>query len=213
MGNVVVDAIMQATSDSRTRMAMLMGSKLESGWNPESVGDHGTSFGPFQIHLPAHPGVSAAQAKDPVFAAKYMAGAYQQGVNKVNPGLWNSDPAMAAATAAFYAERPAVMYPTSRYRAAWSEVSAALSGAPVGTGNGMVPAGNPVSDTVSGFTSFFGDTFNHIMFGLLMAGGVIVMGVGLYLFAKETSIGRGVSGGIGKTGKAFKIVTIGSNND
>jgi hypothetical protein len=34
----------------------------ESGFGRHLIGDHGTSFGPFQIHLPAHPEVTRAQA-------------------------------------------------------------------------------------------------------------------------------------------------------
>jgi hypothetical protein len=51
----------------------------ESGWNPRAVGDHGTSFGLSQIHLPAHPDITAKQAEDPKFAIDYMASTFAQG--------------------------------------------------------------------------------------------------------------------------------------
>jgi hypothetical protein len=140
MANPVVDAILAKTTDRNTRLALLMGSNLESGWNPSAVGDNNTSFGPFQIHLPAHPGVTAAQAEDPGFAVDYMFGAYQAGVSRVPSSLWSSDPATAAATAAYYAERPAQMYPAPRVQAAWPGVSAAASG-------GGVTIGGPDSTT------------------------------------------------------------------
>lgn len=41
----------------------------ESGGRPDAVGDDGTSFGLWQIHLPAHPDVSQACALDPSCAA------------------------------------------------------------------------------------------------------------------------------------------------
>ncbi len=44
----------------------------ESAWNPRAVGDKNTSFGLSQIHLPAHPEVTIAQAEDPKFAVDFM---------------------------------------------------------------------------------------------------------------------------------------------
>lgn len=41
----------------------------ESGGNPNAVGDNGTSYGIWQIHLPAHPDVTAQCAQDPNCAA------------------------------------------------------------------------------------------------------------------------------------------------
>lgn len=110
------------TGDPRVRTSMLMGALLEGGalngpWRP---GDNGTSFGPFQIHLPAHPGVSRAQAENPAFAVAYMLPAYAGGVARSDPYSWNIDVPGAAATAAFYAERPARMYPRQRVDDAWN---------------------------------------------------------------------------------------------
>ena len=36
----------------------------ESQWNPSQVGDSGTSFGLWQIHLPSHPNITKGQALD-----------------------------------------------------------------------------------------------------------------------------------------------------
>lgn len=47
--------------------------KCESGFNPKAVGDNGTSYGLAQIHLPAWPHVTVAQATNPEFAIKFMA--------------------------------------------------------------------------------------------------------------------------------------------
>lgn len=97
--------------------ALLEGGSLGGG--PFPVGDTGTSYGPFQIHLPAHPGVSAAEASTPTFAVQYMLDAYRRAVATVSPQLWESDPKHAAALAAYRAERPRDMYPGSRIEAAW----------------------------------------------------------------------------------------------
>lgn len=54
----------------------------ESSWDPNAVGDQGTSFGLAQIHLPAHPDVSREQADNPTYAifwtAKELGAAYKQ---------------------------------------------------------------------------------------------------------------------------------------
>lgn len=119
MSSPVVSAVEKVTTDWRTRLSMIMGAGLEGGlgstFNP---GDQGTSFGPFQIHLPAHPGVSAAEANNPSWAARYMLGSYQSAVARVPQSLWKSNPELAAEQAAVAAERPAQPYIQSRGQAA-----------------------------------------------------------------------------------------------
>jgi soluble lytic murein transglycosylase-like protein len=44
----------------------------ESAYNPAAVGDHGTSFGLAQIHLPAHPDITKAQALDYKFSTAFL---------------------------------------------------------------------------------------------------------------------------------------------
>jgi hypothetical protein len=39
----------------------------ESGFDGHAIGDHGTSLGVFQIHLPAHPEVTSEQALNPIW--------------------------------------------------------------------------------------------------------------------------------------------------
>ncbi len=58
--------------------------KCESGYNPEAVGDLGTSFGVAQIHLIAHPDITKAQALDPDFSVKWMAEQFSKG----NAHIW-----------------------------------------------------------------------------------------------------------------------------
>ena len=45
----------------------------ESNWNPDTIGDHGESFGLVQIHLIAHQDISKEQALNPRFAIQWMA--------------------------------------------------------------------------------------------------------------------------------------------
>lgn len=209
-GNPVVDAILARAGDRNTAMAMLMGSELESGWNASAVGDQGTSFGPFQIHLPAHPGVTVAQAEDPTWAVNYMYGEYAAGAARVPGDLWSSNPAQAAATAAYYAERPAAMYPAGRVSAAWPQVQAAVNGSKLG---GVV-IGGPDSTTTTDPTGLlsavtaistgiadFGKSFQELpkVFDLLLkledpatwvraaaAGfGLIFLFIGVFLLGRE----------------------------
>lgn len=188
--NAVADAINSITTDPKVRAAMYMGSALESSQNPSAVGDNGTSYGAFQIHLPAHPGVTATEAQDPTFSARYMLSAYQAGVGKVQPSLWSSDPALAAATAAYYAERPAEMY--SGYATKWSSiVQPELNGQDV-------TAGGATAQTVSdpfGIDSLVTEvevltqtTLNYVIFGIQVIGGTLLLTVGLYLIFKQTSL-------------------------
>lgn len=194
--NAVTDAILQTTSDAHVRLAMLVGSKMEGGWNPTAVGDGGTSFGSFQIHLPAHPGVTAQEAEDPTFAAKYMLGAYQSGVSQVSPSLWSSNPALAAATAAFYAERPFNMYASSAYTSAYSSSVQVLGGANLG-GTGSADSGTNGTGGVQ-TASFLGFDVGTILKPLqslmntgycfaIIVGGAAVMGVGFYWMFKGST--------------------------
>lgn len=57
--------------------------RCESSLRPDAVGDGGHSYGLFQIHLPAHPSVTASQALDPYFAVDWSAALF-----KVNPRAW-----------------------------------------------------------------------------------------------------------------------------
>lgn len=68
--------------DTATAIAL-----AESGGNPGAIGDQGTSYGLWQIHLPAHPGVSVGQATDPASAAKL---AYSISSGGSNFGPWST---------------------------------------------------------------------------------------------------------------------------
>jgi hypothetical protein len=217
MGNAVVDAIIAATPNNpNLRAAMLMGSSLESNQNASAVGDNGKSFGPFQIYTVAHPNVSPAQAADPVWATNFMLPSYQAGVAKVPSTLWTANPALAAATAAFYAERPKVMY--TGYAAKWATVQAEMSGQTTGpqTGGsgGTVPDGSNATQAdllglnsaatqiTASFTRGIMTFANMGLFAAATAFGALIFLIGLVLLFRETSVG----GAAGKVASAIGVV-------
>ncbi len=55
----------------------------ESGFNPLAVGDHGTSYGLWQIHLPAHLDVTKEQALDPVWSTRWAMAQLKLGKAKI----------------------------------------------------------------------------------------------------------------------------------
>ncbi len=55
----------------------------ESGFNAQAVGDHGTSIGVAQIHLPAHPDISEAEASNGIFSLNWMADQWVAGRQKM----------------------------------------------------------------------------------------------------------------------------------
>lgn len=150
----LTDAIDAATSDPSLRLALRLGALLEGGSlsGPWAPGDQGTSFGPYQIHLPAHPDMTQAGAEDPATAVLYMLPAYEAARRQVGDITAAADPALAAAQLVYLAERPAQMYPTSRIRAAWAQLADG-GGAPApggtappmpgGTVPGLTPVGLP----------------------------------------------------------------------
>lgn len=164
MTDVVTPAINQASTDPHVRLSMELGALLEGGnlTGPWNVGDSGTSFGPFQIHLPAHPGVTAMQANDPRFSANFMVSAYQAAASQIPASLWQSDPELAAEQTAFHAERPSVDYFTSHgsssVHTAYKSALAAegiSGGSPGGTPAYMDPLGT-IGDVVSDPGAFVG---------------------------------------------------------
>lgn len=135
-GNPVVDAILNSTSNQEVREAMLLGSDLESSWNQSAVGDNGTSFGPFQMHIGGAltaAGGTPQDAENPSWAVNNWAlQAYTNAVNSIPQSLWSSNPEQAAEQAAVAAESPAQSYfasqGTGTVDAKWSQTQAALKG-------------------------------------------------------------------------------------
>ena len=67
--------------------------KRESNFNQYAKGDHGTSIGLVQIHLPAHPDVSVIEAENPLFAINFLT----QNLATGNCHLWSTCKAAKAA--------------------------------------------------------------------------------------------------------------------
>lgn len=197
----VPQAIMSVTPDPHIREAMLVGSYLETTWDPSSVGDHGTSFGPFQMHIGGEltaQGGTPSQAQDPTWAAQHMLSAYTRGVARVPASLWSSNPEQAAEQAAVYAEVPAQDYYTTqgqtRVDEAWSATQKALGGS-----FGSVPGGGLLSglsvpgtssgDIVSALLNLFGipdiKEFSERA-GLILFGGILIF-VGLFVATKRAN--------------------------
>ena len=190
--SAVGKAVYAATNNAGIRTAMIMGAILEGGLNPPyGVGDGGTSFGPFQIHLPAHPGVTRAEAENTAFAVKYMLPAYSATTLGGALGLAK----MGAASAAFRAERPKNMYPSSRVDAAWNLMHGAASGnmqpyVPE-AGKPLIP--NPIGDAASQLAqintsigqaaAFFKNPATWIRIGEFILGGILIIN-GLAIIAK-----------------------------
>lgn len=138
----VLQAVNNATRDVRVRAAMLLGALLESGTlgaGPFGVGDSGTSYGPFQMHVGGaltSSGLTPRQAEDPELAVLAMKPIYEAAVNQVPGSLWRSDPSAAAALAVWKAERPkgypygspAGSYGQAKINASWAQVQKVLKG-------------------------------------------------------------------------------------
>src|SRR5689334_6135894 len=81
IGTTTIPEIIENTAERYGVDSAIMESIIwcESGMNPDAIGDHGTSYGLSQIHLPAHPGITKEQALDPEFAINFMAKEISQG--------------------------------------------------------------------------------------------------------------------------------------
>lgn len=192
--NPLFEAIDRYATNERVRMAMYMGSKLESGWRANAVGDNGNSHGFYQINLPFHPSMTAAKARDPKASTQYMLNAYQSGAAKVNPSLWDSDPAMAAAWAAYYAERPAAFYGEQRVRGAWPSVEKAYKGGDPASGASTNGTTGGVQQV--GITAIFDnlwenikDFLNRAYFGIVIIVGALLTLAGFIVLFRETAGG------------------------
>lgn len=165
--------ILADTKNYRLRSAMLLGSALEGGWtSPYPVGDHGTSFGPFQLHQGGKLdslGGTPQQAEDPRWAVKAMMPDYSHAVNQISDQLWTNNPEAAAEQAARIAEQPAQSYFASQGRqtvnAKWHASQQILAGKhstggmPVdvgltSAGDLPIPVGGPIVGSI--FSWLFG---------------------------------------------------------
>src|SRR6266511_852851 len=191
MASPIVDAVNSIVSDQRTRLAMLMGSYMESTWDPNAVGDGGTSFGWYQMHIGGaltSSGLTPQQAKDPVLATRAMLGAYQAAVAKVSDSLWQSNPKQAAALAAYYAERPRAMYSSDRINAAYRAVTTG------GGGKGIIGTAKDVAGNIGGLVTCSTEEkiAAKIAAGFQSAGEVVVTSIWNTVGAKVLFVGLGL---------------------
>lgn len=137
----------------------------ESSGNPTSAGDVGlggsgaTSFGPWQIHIPAHPEYTAAQLYDPATSA---AAAYKISSSGTNFGPWST-----YTSGAYRQYMPAALKAVGT---AGSGITSSLTAAVTG----VPPASsNPTSSSIG----------SDLLYALLFAGaivtGAIVLGLGV----------------------------------
>ncbi len=215
MAGAVSAEIDQATTDERVRLAMKLGALLEGGslgGGPFPEGDSGTSFGPFQIHLPAHPGVSAGQAQDPSWAVRYMLGEYRAAVASVSDSLWSSDPKSAAALAAFRAERPAVMYPADRIDRAWRALkTGALGGIAAGLGKVADFASDPAGAVKGAVASAFQEATRPLVTGarnVAVTGAFLALGLALVGMGAWRAVGPTVKRAARAGASAAKVAAV-----
>lgn len=75
--DVLIDRAAAKYGVSRERLTAVL--SCESGLSASAVGDHGTSFGIAQIHLPAHPDISKSQALDAAWSIDWAAHQFSLG--------------------------------------------------------------------------------------------------------------------------------------
>lgn len=157
----ILTAVTGATSDPHVIEAMLLGSNLESGWDPTAAG--AGSYGDFQLQLDdgGYAGVTVADADSPTFATDRMLSQYTASVAEIPDALWTSNPEEAAEQAAYGAERPSVDYyqgqGTAKVNAAWTATQALLAGAPTSAATAPLSGTGTTTGTTGTLTSFWGD--------------------------------------------------------
>lgn len=193
--------ILADTQNLRLRQSMLLGSALEGGWkSPYPVGDHGTSFGPFQLHQGGKLdslGGTPQQAENPKWAVKAMLPTYAHAANQISDHLWTTNPEAAAEQTARIAEQPAQSYFSSQGRQTvnmkWNGVQQVLAGKKstggMPTDAQLTSIGDSIPSSPLGFVNFIlgllkggGGGLNFGGFGdMLERGGLIIFGALLVL--------------------------------
>lgn len=88
-GRPLIDYAREAATRYGVPLNVLYGLiDLESNWDPNAIGDGGTSFGLVQIHRPAFPSISRTQALDPEFAIDFAAKNLKQRYDRY--GSWDA---------------------------------------------------------------------------------------------------------------------------
>lgn len=130
-GGPVVTAILNSTGNTHVREAMILGSYLASKWNPGHSNSDKTAWGPYDIELKAHKGVTRTEATDPLWSTRFMLPYYTKAAQRIAASQWNASnilPAVwQAAKAAEGAEGTALGTPSnSQLNQAWVQVKDVL---------------------------------------------------------------------------------------
>lgn len=215
--------ILADTTNTRLRESMLLGSSLEGGWtSPYPVGDHGTSFGPFQLHRGGaldSLGGTPQQASDPKWAVKAMMPRYQNAANQISEQQWRNNPEVAAEQTARIAEAPAQDYFSSQGRQAvdmkWNGVQGVLHGKKgipgMPTDANLTSAGDGGGNT-GGLAQLLLGTLSGSLPGggggftdIIERGGLIVFGAMLILVGILVLAAPGVSAAAGGVADARRL--------
>jgi len=123
----VVQAILSQAPDQNVAESMLLGSYMESRWDPNAAAQEANgamSYGPFMMEskygMLATAHLTPAEAQDPVIATRAMLPRYQAATAAVPAKEWQANPELAAVTAAYYAEEPTAPYQQTQ---GWGQVN------------------------------------------------------------------------------------------
>jgi len=174
----------------------------ESGGNPDSVGDNGTSFGLWQIHVPAHPEFKGVNLFDPATNAHAAYTVYQhQGW-----GAWSTYNG-----AAYFKALPAAQ------AAAGGATLASVPFDPAGTARNLLDQTGAVetatsaitqAGAVTGFIEQLADPATWLRVGKVVIGAVVIM-VGVGLVVKLAADDTGVTAAAKKTAStATKVAAV-----
>jgi hypothetical protein len=139
----VVQAILSQAPDQHVAESMLLGSYLESNWDPNAEAQEASgamSYGPFMMEqggMLTSAGYTPAEAQDPALAVHAMLPPYQAAVAQVPAAEWKKDPEGAAVTAAYLAERPAAPYQDTQ---GWGRVNQGWAATVQAMGQKLTPS-------------------------------------------------------------------------
>lgn len=162
----------------------------ESGYDPASVGDQGTSFGLWQIHLPAHPQYTAAQMVDPLANAAAMAEISSGGTNWHPWSTYNN-----GAYLAHMPEAQAAVMSSGANAGVNAQLTVAHPGAGSRTGGTTVGTGITLWDvfvTPGGMGEAFVRIGETVAGGLIFAAGLVLITAALFRSVDQSQTGRAV---------------------
>lgn len=155
--NGVYAAVANVTRDPYEQAALLYACAAESGCQSIQNYAGAPAYGPWQIYLPFHPGVTVAEANDPAFAANYIyTHRNVRGCVQDQGGLWKTAPMQAAFNAARCIEggTPAEPYSAAQIEAGQMAAQPVIQSGGIGaTGNGSIPVLSGIGQTANNIVS------------------------------------------------------------